>query len=206
MAFSSRAHLLDALSALGKWLDQQPAASIPSRLDFFVCGGACFLFHELPRYLGVTNDVDVWCQFENEKVIPIMEWSSLLERGIEVARKQFPTPFPQGWLSCEASVKVAIHFGLPPGAKGRATAVDFGSRLRMFFSARQDLVAFKFLALIVAQRPNTRQKAREDLLALIPTLVEVEAARNWLLNAPKANQLWKGDCVKELSQWQQESS
>jgi hypothetical protein len=45
MAFSSRAHRLDALSTLGKWLDQQPAASIPSRLDFFVCGGACFLFH-----------------------------------------------------------------------------------------------------------------------------------------------------------------
>ena len=91
MAFSSRIGLLDALHALGKWLEEQPASVAPPRYDFFICGGACFLFHELPRYLGVTNDVDVWCQFENDELIPISEWSFLLERGIEVVRKQFPT-------------------------------------------------------------------------------------------------------------------
>ena len=73
MAFSSRSNLLDALNALGQWLSEQPAESIPARFEFFICGGACFLFHELPRYLGVTNDVDVWCQFENGKEVPLTE-------------------------------------------------------------------------------------------------------------------------------------
>jgi hypothetical protein len=201
MTFSSRANLLDALNALGEWLEKQPAANIPIRLEFFICGGACFLFHELPRYLGATNDVDVWCQFKNDEVIPLTEWSFLLERGIEEVRKQFPTPLPQGWLSCEASFKVAVHFGLPSGAKQRATAMDFGRRLRTFFSSRYDLVAFKFLALIVAQHPETRQKAHGDLHALVPSPPEIEAARSWLLNVPKANQLWKDDCEKEFAKW-----
>lgn len=201
MAFSSRAHLLDALTALGIWLEAQPAANIQTRLDLFICGGACFLFHELPRYLGVTNDVDVWCQFENEEVIPLKEWSFLLERGIEIVRTQFPAPLPQGWLSCEASFKVAVHFGLPIGAKQRATVMEFGSRLRTFFSSRHDLVAFKFLALIVANHPETQQKARGDLLVLVPTPEEIKNARHWLLNVPKANQIWKDDCEIELSKW-----
>ena len=187
MAFSSRTTLLDALSALGAWLEKQPATSIPNRYDFFICGGACFLFHELPRHLGVTNDVDVWCQFQNDEVIPLTEWSFSLERGIEIVRHQFPIPLPQGWFSCEASFKIATHFELPRGAKERATVMDFSPRLRTFFSSRHDLVAIKFLALVAANHPETQQKTRGDLLALVPTALEIEAAKFWLLNAPKAN-------------------
>ena len=79
--------------------------------------------------------------------------------------------------------------------------MDFGPRLRTFFSSRHDLVAFKFPALIVASHPETQQKARGDLLALVPTSAEIEDARNWLLNVPKANQLWKDDCEKEFAKW-----
>lgn len=201
MVFGSRSNLLEVLSALGQWLAEHPAASTPSRFDFFICGGASFLFHELPRYRGVTNDVDVWCQFEDEKVVPLTEWSLLLERGIEVVRKQFPTPLPHGWLSCEASFKVAVHFGLPSGAKQRATAMEFGPCLRMFFSSRHDLVAFKFLALIAAKHPETQQISEGDLPALVPSQLEIQDARNWLLNAPKSNQLWKDDCEKEFAKW-----
>lgn len=83
MAFSSRKNLLEALQALGDWLDSQPSEPTPTRFEFFLCGGACFLFHELPRFLGVTNDIDVWCQFEDDEVLPLTEWSFLFEKGIE---------------------------------------------------------------------------------------------------------------------------
>jgi hypothetical protein len=201
MIFSSRAQLLEALGALGTWFADQPAESNTNRLEFFICGGACFLFHELPRYLGATNDVDVWCQFENNEVIPLTEWTTEIAEGIERVRNQSMNQLPHDWFNCEVSSKIAVHFGLPEGAKSRSTIVDFGPRLRVFFSSRHDLVAFKFLALIAARHPETEKKSREDLLALVPTEEEVSAAREWLLNVPKANQLWKDDCLLEFAKW-----
>ena len=122
-----------------------------------------------------------------------------LLKALDALGKQFSIPLPQGWLSCEASFKVAVHFGLPAGAKERATATDFGPHLRTFFSSRHDPVAFKYLAFIAAQHPATQEKNRGDLLALVPTTVEIQAARNWLLNVPKANQVWKDACEQEFA-------
>ena len=122
-----------------------------------------------------------------------------IEAGV-FASAQYPfvLSLPPGWLSCDAS-SVAKTFGLPPGARDRATPMDFGPHLRAHFCGRFDLVAFKYLELIASTLEDNKTKAMGDIRALQPTAEERAAAQDWLMNTPKGSQGWKDLVQRAMS-------
>ncbi len=163
-------NLQKALEALGEKAEFYACQPI----SLVVCGGTAL------NVLGFldrpTKDVDVVAlatEEGGEITLQAPEIPNDLLRCIQEVAEDFG--LPPNWVN--AGPAELYRRGLPEGIGGRLRSIDFGSRLRVHFVGRQDLVFMKLYA--AASRGGRQAQHSSDLEALDPSHDELEKAIDW---------------------------
>lgn len=123
--------------------------------SFIICGGASLLLQGIIS--RVTRDIDI--------IAPPID-KMLEEAALSVANDLGLDPH---WLNCGPET---ISKDLTIGWQERVIEVFLASNLTVFSLSRSDLIFSKFWA------PCDRQKDKDDLILLKPTIEELEIAVN----------------------------
>lgn len=166
-----RAEIEQALTLLGQLLEP---GDQPIRL--VVIGGTAI--NLLGFVARTTTDVDVLAlavetasgNLSIEPPSPLPE--ALLDAAAEVARDLNLDP---DWIN--TGPEKQWDTGLPPGLEERIEWRDYGV-LSVGLAGRRDLIFFKLYAAADDRGPQSVHF--QDLLALRPTVEELEAARDWI--------------------------
>jgi len=159
--------------------------------SLLVCGGSALnLSGLLDR---PTRDVDVLGLVKGPKATLVVE--ELLPEEVRRAAETVASDLnlPSDWLN-DAALEVH-RMGLPVGILKRAERQMFGPCLTVYLISRQDQVALKLYAAIDREKG---QRHLKDLVAIVPTLREMESAVDWLLNRPTSLQF--REAVRRLAE------
>ncbi|MFH1957903.1 MAG: DUF6036 family nucleotidyltransferase [bacterium] len=166
----SKEQLEKALGLLGKKLELKNSPL----LKLVVCGGSSLIISGLVS--RATKDVDV------------VAIGSMDEKGNLIFKSPLPVPdilintvreaahdlgLQENWLNPEP--ESIMQAGLPEGFIKRAEGRNYGSKLKIFFLGRFDLIHLKVFA-GADQGPGRHV---DDLLALKPSENEMESAAKW---------------------------
>jgi hypothetical protein len=161
-----------AFTLLSGKLDQRGAQAV----KLVICGGSALIATGLRA--RTTHDADVLALMREagELVSPAPLPADLLEAAGEVARD---LGLGQNWLNNGPSHDEGglYQMGLPAGLPDRLTERVYGPRLTVYFIGRLDQIHFKLYAAADLGDPTHL----EDLMALEPTVAELEAAARWAM-------------------------
>jgi len=158
------------LSALGEQLESLS----PEPAELLVCGGSALIFLGLVR--RATKDVDILAYVKRTTSggTSFIKATPLSEEFIVAARKVARDfNLPENWINTGPTS--AVDFGLPHGLMNRVTTSEFGQKLTIHFLGRYDQIHFK----LYAAADQGAGVHYDDLLALNPTVDELEQAAHW---------------------------
>jgi hypothetical protein len=158
--------------------------ALSEKMDFYacqplgivVCGGAAL------NVMGVldrpTRDVDVIALASTGKG-PLRLSEATFPEEVRRCVHEVAADFgeSQAWLHCGPAE--IFRKGLPQGMEQRLSREDIGSRLRVYWVSRLDLICMKLYA--AASRSARPEPHAADLRALRPDGQQLERAREWAL-------------------------
>ena len=168
----SQSNLDQALSLLGARLELAQS----EHLRLVVCGGSALVALKLRN--RTTKDVDVVALLDeaHELASPDPLPESLLAASHQVA---LDLGLFENWLNNEPSRGEGglFQLGLPSGVVERLTLKQYGRLLSIYFIGRTDQIHFK----LYAAADQESGAHLDDLIALKPTAIELEAAARWAI-------------------------
>lgn len=171
-------HLREALGLLGSLLESSGDA-----VAVAIVGGSALLLSG--RVERVTRDVDIVAFVDGETLSRDSQSSHALERYVSATALELG--LDTNWLNL--GPMSLLDVGLPDGFLLRCHVERFGG-LTAHVASRYDLIHMKLFA-AVDQGPGSKHMI--DLLALNPTVEELDAARIWSLthdaSAPFADEV-----------------
>lgn len=168
--FRSQRDVDTILSALGEQLESLVAESI----ELLVCGGSAL--NVLGLVQRATKDVDVLAFVKrNSQGRNSLIKADPIPPELEKAARKVARDFnlPENWLN--AGPASAVDLGLPEGIMERVITRPYGNKLIIHFLGRYDQIHFKLYATV----DQGAGKHFDDLLALQPTVEELEKAARW---------------------------
>ncbi|MBI4023992.1 MAG: hypothetical protein HY360_03370 [Verrucomicrobia bacterium] len=161
-----------AMRLLAQKLDLMQAEPV----QIVVCGGSALIAMGL-RQRG-TRDVDIVALMSPQQTLisPAPLPDLLLQAAAQVARDM---GLAEHWLNNGPSQGEGglFQMGLPDGFVSRLTRREYGPRLTVHFIGRIDQIHFKLYA-ATDQQVGVQM---EDLIALKPTVEEIETAARWTM-------------------------
>lgn len=158
-------------------LSEQLAAQGVDIIEMVVCGGAAM--NILGHVVHKTEDIDVVAHVEkNRKLKKGLPSNPLLYDAARRVQKDFN--LSKNWLN--ERPKFLLDLGLPKGLMKRAKIERYGSNLVVHFIGRYDQICFKLYAAV----DEFKAKHIDDLIALKPTVKELEDAAHWCISASPA--------------------
>jgi len=143
-----------------------------------VCGGAAMNVAGLVE--RPTRDIDVLATAEDRlggtELRPAELPDDLRECVRQVAQE---FGLPAGWLN--PGRRELFGKGLPEGISTRLQREDFGPRLRIYWTGREDLISLKLLA-AADERADRTEVHMQDLAAMRPSFEELDKAVDWIRN------------------------
>ena len=131
----------------------------PDQIELLLVGGAAAMLGDLLPPSRVTQDCDVM------NYAPLEAQNAVLNAARQVAHGR---GLPENWLNFQAmSLNV-----LPDGWKSRRVYIGTFGRVSIYAAGRIDLLCMKFYA--------NRPQDREDIVAIKPTMDELEYIRKYL--------------------------
>jgi len=171
--FENKQGIEKALSALS----EQLAAFGAGRLEMVVCGGAAL--NVLGYVARTTADVDIMAFVDEGKDgIAVLNKTTHLESEFLKAAERVQNDFnlPEHWIN--AVPAPIMDFGLPNGLMDRVETRKYEENLIVHFLSRYDQIHFKLYAAADQTRNDVHY---QDLIALKPIAVELEAAARWCI-------------------------
>jgi len=165
-----REEIQSILSALGEQLE----GLAPELIEILVCGGSALNLLGFIR--RATKDVDVIAYVHrNKEGKVLLIKAEPLGPELKEASRRVARDFnlPENWLNTGPAS--AVDFGLPEGLMERVVTRSFGKKLVIHFLGRYDQIHFK----LYAAADQGAGKHLDDLLALQPTVEELEKAARW---------------------------
>jgi hypothetical protein len=146
-------------------------------INIVVCGGSSLIATGLTN--RTTKDVDIVAMLDPSK--NIVEAQPLPEALVRAADKVAAAMnLPGHWLNNgpRSIVNPRLpNFGLPEGFLRRIKKYTYGTKLNVYFLAREDQICFKLFASVDLSEPS---RHLDDLNALSPTDDELYAASQWV--------------------------
>lgn len=169
MMFDSGTDIERIFQALSEQLDALNAGII----EIVVCGGAAM--NVLGYVQRTTEDVDVIAFVDknkdgNQHLTKAKPMKKELLRAAQLVARDFN--LKDHWFNSTASS--VMDFGLPAGLLERTETRSYGKNLVVHFLTRYDQIHLKLHAAV-----DSGGKHVDDLLALKPTVDEVEKAARW---------------------------
>jgi len=165
--------LTQALQLLGGILDRDDRAK---PIHFVVCGGSSLLMMGLVT--RTTRDVDIIAYISTEHHTPgTLQYANAIPGFLSNAAKRVAADLglDENWLN--TGPRNLLQYGLPEGFRKRLHTKCYGKKLTVSFIDRLDQIHFK----MYAEVDSGPGRHVNDLLALQPTLEEVELAAKWTL-------------------------
>jgi hypothetical protein len=166
--------LREEIESILKALGEQLEILTPEPVEILVCGGSAL--NVLGFIRRATKDVDVMAYVHRNKEgkVSLIKADPLRPELMEASRRVARDfNLPENWLN--AGPASTGDFGLPEGLMERVITRAFGKKLVIHFLGRYDQIHFKLYA-AADQGPG---KHLDDLLALQPTVEELEKAARW---------------------------
>ncbi|MBU4311469.1 MAG: nucleotidyl transferase AbiEii/AbiGii toxin family protein [Candidatus Omnitrophica bacterium] len=168
--FKHKEEIKRILRALSEQLDAEGVINV----EMVVCGGAALSI--LGYVQRTTKDIDVVAFVDKSKdgLTFLTKADPLRPEIIEAARKvQRDFNLPENWLN--AGPASVMDFGLPEGLMDRVETRTYGKSLIIHFLSRYDQIHLKLHAAV----DQSGGRHYDDLMALEPTVQELEDAARW---------------------------
>ena len=168
----NQAILNQALQLLGTILEHDELAK---PVHLVVCGGSSLIMMGLVS--RTTRDVDIIAYITQEDKSKSLRYADMIPDFLSRAARRVAADLQldEHWLN--TGPKDLLQYGLPDGFIDRLHTKVFGEKLTTSFINRLDQIHFKMYA-AVDSGPGRHVN---DLLALKPTVMEIEQAARWVL-------------------------
>ncbi|MBW1859203.1 MAG: hypothetical protein JRI70_03785 [Deltaproteobacteria bacterium] len=168
--FGDQKDIEKILNALGEQLE----GSAEEPLEFLVCGGSALIVLGLVQ--RATKDVDILARITRTVAgqMLLIKANPLPEAFISASKKvSRDFNLSENWINTGPTS--AVDLGLPDGIMERVTTREYGPKLMVHFTGRYDQIHFK----LYASADQGAGRHYDDLLALKPTVEELQQAARW---------------------------